>query len=597
MRRFMVVMALVLAAVQAAQAQLEGERGTNGKRLALVIGNTDYRAVEPLRTASIDARAVAAVLTRQGFDVRTAIDLDAEGMARSLRDFAAGAVAADVGAVFFFGHGVQADGRNYLLPVSAGAAGAADWAAGAVPLDSVVAAVARARRLGLVLLDASRESALAGRNGAPAGLAPLGALPGHVVVGSAAQPGAVADDLFRFHSAYAGALLAHLDQPGLRLGEVLLRVRQSVINDTVGRQVPVVYGAADAIDVSFTPAAPAAGAAAPGDVAATVDAETALWQSVASSTDPAAFEVYLRQYPNGRFAAWARARQATLAPMVAPAPAAAAPPARAPAAAAAAAPLEGWSEVVIRAVPPPAVPRGAEPENRPAAAAPPAGAPAAPPPAAPEPVAPPAASAAAPPAGTAAAAAGAPAPQAPAAPGDPSLTEAQRRGVQRSLRQLGYYGGAIDGAFGRRTLAAIQAFQAATGAEPTGTLTRRQIATLNRMAAEAAANEAAMAPAPSPAAAAPPASQPAPAEAAPPPRPTSVSAPAADPPLSREQRREVQRSLERLGYYSDAIDGRFTPPTRAAIMQFQLFIGEDPTGILTPPQVALLNRMASTRRR
>lgn len=438
MRLLLAVIALVLAPFLAAGAQDGG-----GERVALVIGNTDYRAIEPLRTASIDARTVAAALQRHGFAVRTGIDLDSDAMVGALREFADSAAAADVAAVFYFGHGAQADGRNYLLPVSVAPGGAPDWTAGAVPLDSVIAIVARAHKLGLVLLDASRQNALSGPGRGPAGLAPPGPLPAHVIVISSAQPNTVADDLFRFHSAFAAALLAHLDDPGVTLGDFFVRVRQGVINDTNGRQEAIAYGPVATADFSFAPLPPqpappegsAAAGAAPAEGPAAADAETALWESIKDSADPAAFDAYLARFPNGRFAAQAAERRAQLAATAQP-PAPGPAPAEAGAAAPGAAPAAG-----------PAAPEGAGSAG---VAALPGGAPAA--------------------------------QQAPASPAEQSLSEEQRRAVQRSLQQLGYYTYRIDGVFGPLTRSAIARFQELIGAEPTGHLTESQIAALHRIA-------------------------------------------------------------------------------------------------------------------
>ena len=56
-------------------------------------------------------------------------------------------------------------------------------------------------------------------------------------------------------------------------------------------------------------AAPAPAQAAP---AATAEQETVFWQSIANSTNPAEFEAYLSQFPNGVFSVLARARLASL---------------------------------------------------------------------------------------------------------------------------------------------------------------------------------------------------------------------------------------------------------------------------------------------
>ena len=66
-----------------------------------------------------DAREIAGHLRRLGFSVSEGIDLDRATMiAKTIRDFLREAARAQVAAVVYYaGHGVQIDGRNFLVPV------------------------------------------------------------------------------------------------------------------------------------------------------------------------------------------------------------------------------------------------------------------------------------------------------------------------------------------------------------------------------------------------------------------------------------------------------------------------------------------------
>jgi len=91
-------------------------------RLALVIGNSNYRAVTALPNPVNDAKAVSGELKSAAFDVTEALDLGQSDMRRAIRDFA-GKIAAKgadtIALVFYAGHGVQVDGENFLVPVDA----------------------------------------------------------------------------------------------------------------------------------------------------------------------------------------------------------------------------------------------------------------------------------------------------------------------------------------------------------------------------------------------------------------------------------------------------------------------------------------------
>src|SRR5262249_17942587 len=86
-------------------------------RVALVIGNGAYKSVPTLPNPPNDAKAVAAALTRSGFDTILATDLDERGMEDATIKFAREARTADVALFYYSGHALQFNGVNYLAPV------------------------------------------------------------------------------------------------------------------------------------------------------------------------------------------------------------------------------------------------------------------------------------------------------------------------------------------------------------------------------------------------------------------------------------------------------------------------------------------------
>src|SRR6185312_11012806 len=104
-------------------------------RLALVIGQSAYRAVTPLPNPVNDAKAIAQLLTESGFEVTSTADLSQKDMNREIGDFAAKIASKGpdtVALVFYAGHGLQVDGENYLLPVDIDVQREAD-----IPLQAV----------------------------------------------------------------------------------------------------------------------------------------------------------------------------------------------------------------------------------------------------------------------------------------------------------------------------------------------------------------------------------------------------------------------------------------------------------------------------
>ena len=219
-------------------------------RVALVIGNSAYRAAPRLNNPTRDAGGVAEALRRVGFSTITVrLDADQGEMRASLQAFARAARTADVAAVYFAGHGLEMGGVNYLIPVDARLSADSDVAYEAIPLDLVMDAVSGARRLGLVMLDACRNNPfvaqMAVRRGSQRslgrGLARVEPI-GNTLVVYAARDGTTATDGDASNSPFAQAVIKRLPTPGLEVGLAFRQVRDDVVAATGGVQQPFTYG-------------------------------------------------------------------------------------------------------------------------------------------------------------------------------------------------------------------------------------------------------------------------------------------------------------------------------------------------------------------
>ncbi len=148
------VLLIVCAIATAASAQAD-------KRVALVIGNSDYTNAGRLPNARRDAGAIGALFKVMAFDVVEARnDLGVAEMRRALRDFSDKVRDADIAVVFYAGHGIEINGVNYLVPIDAVLERDVDVEDEAVSLDRVVRLLDQAKRLRLVILDACRDNPL-----------------------------------------------------------------------------------------------------------------------------------------------------------------------------------------------------------------------------------------------------------------------------------------------------------------------------------------------------------------------------------------------------------------------------------------------------
>lgn len=227
--------------------------GAAERRVALVIGNSAYQNAEPLANPAGDARAIGAALERLEFEVEVALDLDQLRMREAFRNLGIKAEQADVALVFYAGHGIQVGGENFLLPVDVRLERERDLLYEALPLELILDEVAQAKKLGLAFLDACRDNPLAEQlraalgplhvNQIGRGLARVDALPSETLVAFSTKPGAIAVDGSGEHSPYTAALLQHLEEPGLELGLLLRKVRDTVLANTANRQEPRAFSA------------------------------------------------------------------------------------------------------------------------------------------------------------------------------------------------------------------------------------------------------------------------------------------------------------------------------------------------------------------
>ena len=265
MRRLAAIISAVLAIGFADQSALAG------KRVAFVVGNSNYQNVSTLTNPVNDATAIADMFKKAGFDaVESRRDLNNTEMRRALRDFTEKVRDADIAVIYYAGHGIEVDGTNYLIPVDAALARDTDAYDEAIALDRILQAIEPAKQLRLVILDACRDNPFA-RNmkrtvasrALGRGLAGVEPARPNTLIAFAAKGGSTALDGDAKNSPFTTALLKHLAKPGLELGKAFRLVRDDVMNATGNKQEPFVYGSLGGNDVALVPA-PAAAPAASG---------------------------------------------------------------------------------------------------------------------------------------------------------------------------------------------------------------------------------------------------------------------------------------------------------------------------------------------
>ncbi|WP_096790521.1 caspase family protein [Phaeobacter piscinae] len=250
-------LAASIACIVMCSSALMAENETE-RRVALVIGNSSYQHVTRLPNPENDARDIANVLKKIGFEVTSGFDLDFRSMRLAVRDFSEQAEEADIVVVYYAGHGIEVGGENYLIPVNAELKRDRDVDFEAIRLQALLASLETVDGLKIVLVDACRNNPfsvqMASRNATRSigrGLARIE--PSGVLVGYAAKGGTFALDGKGRNSPYASALLKHLTEPGLELGKLFRKVRDTVYAATGGEQEPFVYGSLPGRDIFLVP--------------------------------------------------------------------------------------------------------------------------------------------------------------------------------------------------------------------------------------------------------------------------------------------------------------------------------------------------------
>jgi len=214
-------------------------------RVALVIGQSNYRSVVALPNPANDAKAMSQLLSDAGFEVLSAADLSQNEMRERVSDFAAKVAAKGpdtVALVFYAGHGLQIDGENFLIPVDIDPKREADIPLQAVRLNDILNTLTSVpSRMRILLLDACRNNPFPAINqSAGHGLAIVDAKTGApgTFLSFSTSPGAEAEDGSGADSPYTSALLLAAKEPGLSIEDTFKRVRVSVNKVTEGRQTP-----------------------------------------------------------------------------------------------------------------------------------------------------------------------------------------------------------------------------------------------------------------------------------------------------------------------------------------------------------------------
>ncbi len=292
-----------------------GVKATGEKRLALVIGNGAYQHTSPLPNPTNDSNDMAATLKTLGFEVIEGTNQTKLQMENLIRQF--GNRLRDtkgVGLVFYAGHGIQADGANYLIPVDADIKEEDEVANFSINLSFLLGKINSAGNgFNIIILDACRNNPFARswRNyrdiGEKGGLAKVDA-PTGTLIAYATKPGATASDGEGKNGLYTSVLLKQMRVKNVDVTKMLQNVRAEVLKLSGNKQVP--FDESSLVgDFYFAGRTTTANNdsvnnnTAPNETpivakdSAAVEREA--WSYIKDSADPQDFRSFLTDFPNG----------------------------------------------------------------------------------------------------------------------------------------------------------------------------------------------------------------------------------------------------------------------------------------------------------
>ena len=239
-----VLLALVLSvlALQPAYGQAQP-----GRRIALVIGNATYTNGGVLDNPEADADVVAAKLTSLGFEVTADKNLGQSGMRDLIGGFMSRVHDGDLVLIYYAGHGIEADGRDYMLPVDVKLETPTAVQFQGIPLDMLYS---DRQTFGvIVIFDACRDNPFLRRvKGSVAGTHALSPPVGALVLFSASS-GDVAEDGSvdgaggaSKNSVFAVAFTRALSVPDASIQRIYQNILREVRTQTSNRQAPQRFG-------------------------------------------------------------------------------------------------------------------------------------------------------------------------------------------------------------------------------------------------------------------------------------------------------------------------------------------------------------------
>lgn len=198
-------------------------------RLALVIGNSDYLNVSKLNNPKNDANDIELVLQKLNFDVAKLLNASLIDIQNAVNDFLQRLDEYAVGLLFYAGHGMQIDGKNYIVPVDCEICDKGKTTVSCYCLNTFLDGVSAYKGKTIIcILDACRNNPFVTSRGIGTGFTQFDNQPKGTIIAYSTSADCTAFDGQDSNGLYTQVLKDSLLIPNLKIEEMFKSVRNKV---------------------------------------------------------------------------------------------------------------------------------------------------------------------------------------------------------------------------------------------------------------------------------------------------------------------------------------------------------------------------------
>ena len=205
-------------------------------RIALVIGNSDYIHVGKLYNPKNDANDIERVLKSLNFEVTKVTDASLNDIQQSVNTFLKELDEYAVGLIFYAGHGMQIDGKNYIIPIDLERCDKSKTIVSCYCINSFLDGISAYKgKTTICILDACRNNPFASGRGLDNGFAPFSNPPKGTIIAYSTSADCAAFDGQGTNGLYTQVLKDAMLIPNLKIEEMFKSVRNTVSEISVNQ--------------------------------------------------------------------------------------------------------------------------------------------------------------------------------------------------------------------------------------------------------------------------------------------------------------------------------------------------------------------------